>query len=145
MEDHASLEQRKAKARLLSASTSSISVASHYNGSTSFLNATDSRIHLAGSTGGSRNQTDNNSSDSLSDELMCSSANGGNNLGLSIIARSRSNTSVSAAGGGRDEEGSTPRIRKKKEVVYHIRGSDDLSLKTIKFVKSGAGEGLVAL
>jgi len=142
MDDHASLEQRKVKARLLSASTSSISVASHYGGSTSFLSATDSRLNL----GGSRHQTNNNSSDSLSDGQMSGSVNG---EGISIM-RSRSSTNVSTAavaavaGSGREDE-RTPRIRQKREVVYHVRPSDDLSLKTIKFVKNGAGEGLVAL
>lgn len=139
MEDHASLEQRKAKARLLSASTSSISVASHYGGSTSFLNATDSRLNL----GGSRNQTNNNSSDSFSDSQMSGGVDG---EGISIM-RSRSSTNIStaavAAAAGSDER--TPRIRRKREVVYHVRPSDDLSLKSIKFVKNGAGEGLVAL
>ncbi|KAG0047265.1 actinin alpha 2 [Gryganskiella cystojenkinii] len=147
MEDHASLEQRKAKARLLSASTSSISVASHYSGSTSFLNATDSRLSLlAGSTGGggggTRHATNHNSSDSLSDEMMSGSGEHNSQHHPLSNTRSRSNTSVAAATA---DERSTPRIRKKKEVVYHIRPSDDLSLKSIKFVKNGAGEGLVAL
>ncbi|GJJ68984.1 hypothetical protein EMPS_01330 [Entomortierella parvispora] len=140
MEDHASLEQRKAKARLLSASTSSISVASHYGGSTSFLSATDSRLNL----GGSRNQTNNNSSDSLSDGQMSGSVHG---EGISIM-RSRSNTNVStaavAAGSGR-EDARTPRIRKKEEPVFYIRPSDSLSLKAMTLAKNGAGEGLVAL
>ncbi|KAF9285990.1 Spectrin beta chain, non-erythrocytic 2 [Mortierella alpina] len=111
MEDHASLEQRKAKSRLLSASSSSVSVASHYGGSTTALSGNESRQHPR-----------NISSDSLSDNSQLS-------------------------GSVDDEENNAPRaprIRKKKEMVYHIRPSDDLSLKTIKFVKNGAGEALLA-
>ncbi|KAF9986953.1 hypothetical protein BGZ75_001233 [Mortierella antarctica] len=116
MEDHASLEQRKAKSRLLSASNSSVSMASHYGGSATVLSGTESRQH----------HPRNISSDSLSDNSQLS-------------------------GSLDDEENNhappkAPRIRKKKEMVYHIRPSgDDLSLKTIKFVKNGAGEALVAL
>ncbi|KAF9944987.1 hypothetical protein BGZ70_004158, partial [Mortierella alpina] len=111
MEDHASLEQRKAKSRLLSASNSSVSVASHYGGSATVLSGSESRAQ----------HPRNLSSDSLSDNSQLS-------------------------GSVDDEENAVPRIRKKKEMVYHIRPSgDDLSLKTIKFVKNGAGEALVAL
>ncbi|KAF9571307.1 actinin alpha 2 [Mortierella alpina] len=116
MEDHASLEQRKAKSRLLSASNSSVSVASHYGGSATVLSGTESRQQ--------QQHPRNISSDSLSDNSQLS-------------------------GSVDDEENNNAprpsRIRKKKEMVYHIRPSDDLSLKTIKFVKNGAGEGLVAL
>jgi hypothetical protein len=51
---------------------------------------------------------------------------------------------VSRSRGGGDE-GAPTKTRKKKELVYHVRPSDDLSLKAIKFVKNGAGEGLVAI
>ncbi|KAG0365521.1 Spectrin beta chain, non-erythrocytic 5 [Gamsiella multidivaricata] len=112
MEDHASLEQRKARSKLLSASNSSISVASQFGRSTSVLSGTESRQHLHPLEG---------SSDSLSDSQM------------------------SGGSGSGDGEGKT-RTRKKKELIYHIRGNgDDLALKTIKFVKGGAGEGLVAI
>ncbi|KAG0204199.1 actinin alpha 2 [Mortierella sp. GBA30] len=115
MEDHASLEQRKARSRLLSASNSSLSVVSNFGGSASVLSGTESRrqSHLR-----------NGSSDSLSDNSQFSGS----------------------VDDDENAKASTPRTRKKKEIIYHIRPSgDDLSLKTIKFVKNGAGEGLIAI
>ncbi|KAI8597241.1 hypothetical protein EDD21DRAFT_385929 [Dissophora ornata] len=108
MEDHASLEQRKAKSRLLSASSSSASVASHFGGSTSGLNGVEPRYRNVLSPLG-------RSSDSLSDSHM----SGG-------------------SGSGEGEQGEkTANMRKKKEMVLHIR-SDDMSIKTIKVAQNGA-------
>ncbi|KAF9433897.1 actinin alpha 2 [Entomortierella beljakovae] len=119
MEDHASLEQRKVRSRLLSASNSSVSVASHFGGSTTVLSGTESRHN---------NILDelDGSSDSLSDGPLSGS---GGELGTS-------NTNLTVDGKSR---------RKKKEVIYHIRPSDGMSLQSMKFVKNGAGEGLVAI
>ncbi|KAF9192645.1 actinin alpha 2 [Haplosporangium sp. Z 11] len=128
MEDHASLEQRKARSRLLSASNSSISVASHFGGSTSVLSGTESRQeHLR-----------NGSSESLSNGQISGSACGSVN-GDHEVAEAKGVASTNNNGDGKIQR------RRKKEMIYHVRPSDDLSLKTIKFVKSGAGEGLVAI
>ncbi|KAF9201530.1 Spectrin beta chain, non-erythrocytic 5 [Haplosporangium sp. Z 27] len=127
MEDHASLEQRKAKSKLLSASNSSVSVASHFGGSTTVLSGTESRQHL-------RHDGLGGSSDSLSDGPLSGSGEG---------EQDTASTSKISIVIGDDEKTST---RKKKEMTFHIRPSgDDMSLRTIKFVKNGAGEGLVAI
>ncbi|KAF9149269.1 actinin alpha 2 [Linnemannia schmuckeri] len=150
MEDHASLEQRKSKARLLSASNSSVSVASHFGGSLTVLSGSEASsrrpIHGLPDAGGS--------SDSLSDmsggsgdvdgERLSVSGGGGRGFARSTASSRQSDRSRSASRSRGVEDG-TPRIQKKKELVYHVRPSDDLSLKAIKFVKNGAGEGLVAI
>ncbi|KAF9109174.1 Spectrin beta chain, non-erythrocytic 5 [Mortierella sp. AM989] len=120
MEDHASLEQRKAKSKLLSASNSSVSVASHFGGG--------SRQHLPLDDLGE-------SSDSLSDSPLSGSGCDGEHDGVS---RSRSTVNLG-------DDGKTPRGRKKKEVVLHVRPSDDMSLKPIKIVQNGAGTGYRAI
>ncbi|KAF9126035.1 actinin alpha 2 [Mortierella sp. 14UC] len=153
MEDHASLEQRKAKARLLSASNSSVSVASHFGGSLTVLSGSETtsrrQLHGLPDIGGS--------SDSLSDMSGGSGDIDNDHLSVSgggVRARrstassrqsDRSRSESRSRGAGGAEDGAAPQIRKKKEVVYHVRPSDDLSLKAIKFVKNGAGEGLVAI
>ncbi|KAF8943388.1 actinin alpha 2 [Haplosporangium gracile] len=150
MEDHASLEQRKTKARLLSASNSSVSVASHFGGSLTVLSGSEASsrrpIHGLPDAGGS--------SDSLSDMSGGSgdvdgerlSVSGGSGRGFArSTASSRQSDRSRSASRSRGVEDGAPRIRKKKELVYHVRPSDDLSLKAIKFVKNGAGEGLVAI
>ncbi|KAF9095586.1 actinin alpha 2 [Mortierella sp. AD031] len=147
MEDHASLEQRKAKARLLSASNSSVSVASHFGGSLTVLSGSEAspRRPLHG-------LPDGGSSDSLSDVSGGSgdvdgdrlSVAGGGGRGAGRRSSSTSSRQSSRSVSQTQEDGMTPRM-KKKELVYHIRPSDDLSLKAIKFVKNGAGEGLVAI
>ncbi|KAF9430312.1 actinin alpha 2 [Podila epigama] len=115
MEDHASLEQRKAKGRL-SASNSAISIAS--------------TSHLGGLLSDSARSVGNGgSSDSLPESVSSDNGRGG-----SSSSRPRSNT------------GTPMKLNpKRKEFIYHVRPSDDLSLKTIKFVKNGAGEALVTM
>lgn len=150
MEDHASLEQRKSKARLLSASNSSVSVASHFGGSVTVLSGSEASsrrpLHGLPDAGGS--------SDSLSDmsggsgdvdgDRLSVSGGGGRGFARSTVSSRQSDRSRSASRSRGGEDGA-PRTRKKKEMVYHVRPSDDLSLKAIKFVKNGAGEGLVAI
>ncbi|KAG0299763.1 actinin alpha 2 [Dissophora globulifera] len=119
MEDHASLEQRKMRSKLLSASNSSVSVASQYGRSASVLSNTESRQrnHLSPLDG---------SSDSLSDGPM----SGGD----------------AERGDGKKTTATTEtRKPRRKEMIYHIRPSDNLALKSIKFVKGAAGDGLVAI
>ncbi|KAG9068713.1 actinin alpha 2 [Linnemannia hyalina] len=149
MEDHASLEQRKSKARLLSASNSSVSVVSHFGGSVTVLSGSEASsrrpLHGLPDAGGS--------SDSLSDmsggggdvdgDRLSVSGGGGRGFARSTASSRQSDRSRSASRSRGGEDG-TPR-RNKKELVYHVRPSDDLSLKAIKFVKGGAGEGLVAI
>ncbi|KAF9538385.1 hypothetical protein BGW38_010001 [Lunasporangiospora selenospora] len=65
--------------------------------------------------------------------------------GISANGHGRRGGSGSGSGSGIEDDKGERRNRMKKELVYHIRPSDDLSLKPIKFVKSGAGEGLVAI
>ncbi|KAI1318587.1 actinin alpha 2 [Mortierella claussenii] len=129
MEDHASLEQRKAKSKLLSASNSSISVASHFGGSTTVLSGSESQSrqqnHRSLGHGGVGSGVDG-SSDSLSE-----GSGGVSGEGHSHITS------------GENSVQGTPRTRQKKEMIYHIRPSDDLSLKSIKFMKTE--EGLVAI
>ncbi|KAF9918610.1 hypothetical protein BX616_007348 [Lobosporangium transversale] len=126
MEDHASLEQRKAKAKLLSASNSSVSMY-HFGGSAPVLSGTES---------GPANHTSVGGLDGSSDSLSAHSQMSGGDIG-------------GGGSGVESHEGSShvqeTSKRNKKEVVYAIRPSDDLALKTIKFVKNGAGEGLVAI
>ncbi|KAG0338435.1 hypothetical protein BG004_007237 [Podila humilis] len=107
MEDHASLEQRKAKGRL-SASNSAVSIAS-------------TNTNQGGMFSDSRSAGEGGSSDSLPESVR---SNNGERGG----GRLRSNTDAP----------------KRKEFIYHVRPSDDLSLKTIKFTKNGAGESLVS-
>ncbi|KAF9907664.1 actinin alpha 2 [Linnemannia zychae] len=154
MEDHASLEQRKAKARLLSASNSSVSVASHFGGSLTVLSGSEatSRRQLNGlpDIGGSSDSLSDMSGGSgdIDNDRLSVSGGGGVRARRSTASSHQSDRSRSASrsrGLSGAEDGTAPRIRKKKEVVYHIRPSDDLSLKAIKFVKNGAGEGLVAI
>ncbi|KAF9331170.1 hypothetical protein BG006_005964 [Podila minutissima] len=106
MEDHASLEQRKAKGRL-SATNSAVSIAS-----------TTTTTNLGGVLSDARSVGQGGSSDSLPESVTSSNGDG-------TGSRPRSNTG-------------TPRVPKRKEFIYHVRPSDDLSLKTIKFVKNGA-------
>ncbi|KAG0021579.1 actinin alpha 2 [Podila clonocystis] len=113
MEDHASLEQRKAKGRL-SATNSAVSIAS-----------TTTTTNLGGVLSDARSVGQGGSSDSLPESVTSSNGEG-------TESRPRSNAG-------------TPRVHKRREFIYHVRPSDDLSLKTIKFVKNGAGEALVSL
>lgn len=114
MEDHASLEQRKAKGRL-SATNSAVSIAS-----------TTTTANLGGILSDARSVEQGGSSDSLPESVTSSNGDG-------TGSRPRSNT------------GTPQRVHKRKEFIYHVRPSDDLSLKTIKFVKNGAGEALVSI
>lgn len=152
MEDHASLEQRKSKARLLSASNSSVSVASHFGGSLTILSG-GSEISIRRPLGGlpdvggssdSLSDMSGGSGDADGDRLSVSGGGGSRGFARSTVSSRQSDRSRSASRSRGGEDG-TPRIRKKKELVYHVRPSDDLSLKAIKFVKNGAGEGLVAI
>ncbi|KAG0002202.1 Spectrin beta chain, non-erythrocytic 5 [Entomortierella chlamydospora] len=128
MEDHASLEQRKARSRLLSASNSSVSVVSHFGGSTTILSGTESRQQHP-------HDDADGSSDGLSDSQMSGSGDGEQ----SGTPGSRSNTNLAGL--------NTSPGRKKKEFIFHVRqgDGDDMSLKSIKLVKNAAGDGFMAV
>ncbi|KAG0275635.1 Alpha-actinin-1 [Linnemannia exigua] len=153
MEDHASLEQRKAKARLLSASNSSVSVASHFGGSLTVLSGAEASsrrsLHGLPDVGGSSDSLSDMSGGSgdVDNDRLSVSGGGGEGARRSTVSSRQSDRSrsVSRSRGPGGADDGAPRMRKKKEMVYHVRPSDDLSLKAIKFVKNGAGEGLVAI
>ncbi|KAF9398476.1 Spectrin beta chain, non-erythrocytic 5 [Mortierella sp. AD011] len=128
MEDHASLEQRKARSRLLSASNSSVSVTSHFGGSTTILSGAESRQQHP-------HDDADGSSDGLSDSQMSGSGDGEQ----SGTPGSRSNTNLAGVNASPG--------RKKKEFIFHVRqgDGDDMSLKSIKLVKNAAGDGLMAV
>jgi hypothetical protein len=151
LEDHASLEQRK-KTRLLSASSSSVSIASHLGGSLTGLGGSEATsrrlLHGLSDVGESSDNLSDmsgGSGDIDNDRLSVSGGGVRARRGAARSCRSDRSRSVSwSRGAGGGEDGRAPRPQK-KESARCTRSSDDLSLKEMRFVQNGAGEGLVAI
>ncbi|KAF9975380.1 hypothetical protein BGZ73_000988 [Actinomortierella ambigua] len=125
MEDHASLEQRRARAQ------AGGSAASSRNGSMVDL--------------GQLSSANVSTSSLLSSSNMRSGSGNGDNQ----TRGSNSPESDSSQNLGHQHSGSrelTPNgNRRRKEFVYHVRPGDDMQLQKIKFVKPAAGEAYVAM
>ncbi|KAG0237410.1 actinin alpha 2 [Actinomortierella wolfii] len=121
MEDHASLEQRRARAQAGGSAASSRNGSMVDLGQLSSANVSTSSImsssNVRGSGAGGDQSRGSNSPDSDSSQ------------------RRQAGSREPTPNGG----------RRPKEFVYHVRPGDDMQLQKIKFVKPAAGEAFVAI